>query len=78
MDVDNLTFGSSAFSKYILNIWKFSIHILLKSSLDDFEHYYASVWKVVADRKDAGILGRQRRRIQPRARDEAWWLRAFV
>ena len=43
VNVGNLIFGFSAFSKSILNIWKFSIHILLKSSLDDFEHCYASV-----------------------------------
>ena len=34
----------SAFSKSILNIWKFSNHILLKSSLENFEHYFASMW----------------------------------
>ena len=44
MDVDNLIFGSSAFSKSSLNIWKFTVHILLKPSLKDFEHYFASVW----------------------------------
>ena len=43
VNVGNLIFGFSAFSKSILNIWKFSIHILLKSSLDDFEHCYASM-----------------------------------
>ena len=37
-----------------------------------------SLWKVVAERKDAGILGLRRRRIQSGARDEAWSLRAFV
>ena len=37
-----------------------------------------SWWKVVAERKDAGILGLQRRRIQSGAKDEAWSLRAFV
>ena len=36
--------GISAFSKSILYIWKFSVHILLKSSLKDFEHYLASIW----------------------------------
>ena len=36
--VGNLISGSSAFSKSSLYIWKFSIHILLKSSLKDFEH----------------------------------------
>ena len=39
MEAGNLTSGSSAFSKSSLNIWKFSVHILLKPSLEDFEHY---------------------------------------
>ena len=43
-DVGNLICGSSTFSKSILNIWKFSIHILLKPGLENFEHYFASVW----------------------------------
>ena len=38
-DVGNLISGSSAFSKSSLYIWKFSVHILLKLSLEDFEHY---------------------------------------
>ena len=42
MDVGNLISGSSGFSKSSLFIWKFSIHILLKPSLKDFEHYLAS------------------------------------
>ena len=42
-DIGNLISGSSAFSKYSLNIWKFSIHVLLKASLEKFEHYFASV-----------------------------------
>ena len=42
-DVDNLISGSSAFSKTSLYIWKFSVHILLKSGLENFEHYFASV-----------------------------------
>ena len=37
-DVGNLISGSSAFSKSSLNIWKFSIHVLLKPSLENFEH----------------------------------------
>ena len=44
VDVSNLISGSSAFSKSSLNIWNFSTHILLKSSLENFEHYLASVW----------------------------------
>ena len=44
MDVGNLISGSSAFSKSSLNIWKFSVHILLKPCLENFEHYFASAW----------------------------------
>ena len=44
-DVGNLISGSSAFSKSsFLYIWKFSVHILMKPSLEDFEHYFASMW----------------------------------
>ena len=43
-DVGNLISGSSAFSKSSLNIWKFSVHVLLKPSLENFEHYFAIVW----------------------------------
>ena len=42
-DVGNLIFGSSAFSKTSLNTWKFTVHILLKSDLENFEHYFATV-----------------------------------
>ena len=44
MDVGDLISGSSAFSKFSLNVWKFKVHILLKPGLENFEHYYASVW----------------------------------
>ena len=44
MGVDNLISGSSAFSKFSLNIWKFSVPVLLKPSLDNFEHYFAGMW----------------------------------
>ena len=37
---DNLISGSSAFSKSSLNIWKFSVHVLLKPGLENFEHYF--------------------------------------
>ena len=43
-DVDNLISCSSAFSKSSLNIWKFSVHKLLEPSLENFEHYFASMW----------------------------------
>ena len=43
MDVGNFS-GSSAFSKSRLNIWKLSVHVLLKPGLENFEHHFASVW----------------------------------
>ena len=43
MDIGNLISGSSAFSKFSLNIWKFTVHVLLKSGLENFEHYFTSV-----------------------------------
>ena len=43
-DVGNLISGSPAFSKSSLNIWKFSVHILLKPDLENFEHYFARLW----------------------------------
>ena len=42
-DIGNLISGTSAFSKSSLNIWKFSVHVLLKSGLENFEHYFASM-----------------------------------
>ena len=43
-DVGNLISGSSAFSKSSLNIWKFTVHVLLRPGLENFEHYFASMW----------------------------------
>ena len=42
VNVGNLISGSSAFSKTSLNIWKFTVHVLLKPGLENFEHYFAS------------------------------------
>ena len=42
-DVSNLISGSSAFSKSNLNIWKFSVQVLMKAGLKDFEHALASM-----------------------------------
>ena len=43
MNVSNLISGSSAFSKSSVNIWKFTVHELLKPGLENFEHYFTSV-----------------------------------
>ena len=87
---DWVTSLSSAFSKSRLHIWKFTVHVLLKPGLENFEHYFTSMWvifvvlklsfwKVVVESCEyTGILGRRRRRIQSGARDKAWSLRAFV
>ena len=44
MDVDSLLSGSSAFYKSNLNIWKFTVHILVRRGLENFEHYLAGMW----------------------------------
>ena len=43
VDVGNWISGSSAFSKSSLNNWKFTVHILLKPGLENFEHYFAII-----------------------------------
>ena len=43
-DVGNLISGSSVFSKTSLNIWKFTVHVLLKPGLENFEYYFLSMW----------------------------------
>ena len=44
MDIGKLISVSSAFSKTSLNTWKFSVHVLLKPGLENFEHYFTSMW----------------------------------
>ena len=43
VDIGDLISGSSALSKSSLNIWKFSVYVLLNPGLENFEHYFASV-----------------------------------
>ena len=43
-DVGNLISGSPSFSKTSLNIWKFTVHVLLKPGLENFENYFTSMW----------------------------------
>ena len=43
-DVGNLISGSSAFSETSLDIWKFTVHVLLKPGLENFEHHFTSTW----------------------------------
>ena len=43
VDAGNLISGSSAFSKTSLNIWKFTVHVLLKPGLENFEHFFVSM-----------------------------------
>ena len=43
VDVGNLISGSSAFSKTSLNVWKLTVHVLLRPGLENFEHYFTSV-----------------------------------
>ena len=43
MDIGDLIFGSSAFSKSSLNIWKFTLHVLLKPGLENFEIYFTGM-----------------------------------
>ena len=44
VDIGKLISGSSALSKSSLNIWKFTVHILLKPGLENFEHYFTGMW----------------------------------
>ena len=60
VDVGNVISGSSAFLKSRLNFWKFSVHILLKPGLENFDHYFTSMWdwyKITANEAtDKGLI----------------------
>ena len=46
-DVGNLISGSFAFSKSSLNVWKFTVHVLLKPGLENFKHYFTRMRAIV-------------------------------
>ena len=54
--VGNLISGSSAFSKSSLNIWNFTVHILLKPGLENVEHYFTSMLDVITDNHCTSLL----------------------
>ena len=54
--VGNLISGSSAFSKPVLYIWKFSVHVLLKPRLKDFKHDIASMCNAILQQSDHSLL----------------------
>ena len=56
-DVDNSISGSSAFCKTSLNIWKFTVPVLLNPGLENFEHYFTSVWNECNCVVDWAIFG---------------------
>ena len=63
-DVGNLISGSSAFSKTSLNICKFTLHVLLKPGLENFEHYFTSVWASLVAQTVKRLPTMQETRVQ--------------
>ena len=55
-NVGNLIYGFSGFSKSSLNIWKFTVHALLKSGFENFEHYFANVWDEQSQEEPKSLL----------------------
>ena len=70
-NVGNLVYGSSAFSKSSLNIWKFSVHVLLKPRLENSEHYFASVNALVI--ANTVFQQHKRRLYTERSPDGQYW-----
>ena len=66
--VSNLISGSSAFSKASLNTWKFMVHVFLKPGLENFEHYFTSMW----DECNCAVeIGQRKKECSPREFPEA-------
>ena len=73
----NLISGSSAFSKTSSNIWKFTVHILLKPGLESFEHYFTSVWDECKGYKtltQTGLSHRDNALTHRVDKSRRWWL----
>ena len=62
-DVGNLSSGSSAFSKTSLNIWKVIVHVLLKPGLENFKHYFTSMWDDISHLIHTATPGAKTRQI---------------
>ena len=65
MDVGDLISGSSAFSKSRLNIWNFTVHILVKPGLENLEHHFTSVWDSLVAQTVKCLLPCSRPRFDP-------------
>ena len=71
-DVGNLISGSSAFSKTSLDIWKFTVHVLLKPGLENFEHCFTSVSVKLCWPSKVNALGALLSRARPLSWEPAW------
>ena len=69
-DVGNLISGSSAFSKTSLNIRKFTVHVLLKPGLENFEHYFTSVWSSLVAQRLKCLPGMQETWVRSLGRED--------
>ena len=69
-DVANLISGSSAFYKTSLNIWKFTVHVLLKPGLENFEHYFTSVWSSLVAQRLKCLPGMQETWVRSLGRED--------
>ena len=74
VDVGNLISGSSAFSKTSLNIREFTVHILLKPGLENFEHYFTSVWDDISHLIHTATPGARRQILLPPISGLGKWL----
>ena len=72
MDVGNLISGSSAFPKSSLNIWKLSVHRLLKPGLENSEHHFASTWAPLVTQRVKRLSTTQETWVQSLGWEDPW------